>query len=50
MINDIDPKYSFLRQIRKDPKKVEIYDLETDKVFFILLYIRLLCPWIKIPE
>ena len=32
MINDIDPKYNFLRQIRKNPKKVEINDLETDKV------------------
>ena len=32
IIKDIDPKYSFLRQIRKIPKKVEIYDLETDKV------------------
>ena len=32
MINDIDPKYSFLRQRRKNPKKVEIHDLETDKV------------------
>ena len=29
---DIDPKYNFLRQIRKNPKKVEIHDLETDKV------------------
>ena len=32
MINDVDPKYNFLRQIRKNPKKVEIHDLETDKV------------------
>ena len=29
---DIDPKYYFLKQIRSNPKKVEIYDLETDKV------------------
>ena len=29
---DIDPKYIFLRQIRKTPKKVEIHDFETDKV------------------
>ena len=35
LIKDIDPKYNFLRQIRKNPKKVEIHDLETDKV---LLY------------
>ena len=27
MIKDIDPKYNFLRQIRKNPKKVEIHDL-----------------------
>ena len=32
MIKDIDPKYYFLKQIRSDPKKVEIHDLETDKV------------------
>ena len=30
--NDIDPKYNFLRQIHSNPKKVEIHDLETDKV------------------
>ena len=29
---DIDPKYYFLKQIRNNPKKVEIHDLETDKV------------------
>ena len=29
---DIDPKYIFLRQIRKNQKKVEIHDLEKDKV------------------
>ena len=29
---DIDPKYNFLRQIESNPKKVEIHDLETDKV------------------
>ena len=29
---DIDPKYNFLRQIRRNPKKVEIHDLETDMV------------------
>ena len=32
MIKDIYPKYNFLRQIRTCPKKVEIHDLETDKV------------------
>ena len=32
IIKVIDPKYSFLRQIRKNPNKVEINDLETDKV------------------
>ena len=29
---DIDPKYNYLRQIRSNPKKVEIHDLEADKV------------------
>ena len=29
---DIDRKCNFLRQIRSNPKKVEILDLETDKV------------------
>ena len=29
---DIDPKYNFLRQICSNPKKVEIHDLEADKV------------------
>ena len=32
MIKDIDPKYYFLKQIRSNPQKVEIHDLETDKV------------------
>ena len=29
---DIDPKYNFLWQIRSNAKKVEIHDLEADKV------------------
>ena len=29
---DVDPKYNFLRQIHSSPKKVEIRELETDKV------------------
>ena len=29
---DINPKYNFLRQIRRNPKKVDIHDLETDEV------------------
>ena len=29
---DIGPKYYFLKQILSNPKKVEIHDLETDKV------------------
>ena len=29
---DIDPKYYFLKPIRSNSKKVEIHDLETDKV------------------
>ena len=32
MIMDVDSKYYFLKQIRSNPKKVEIRDLETDKV------------------
>ena len=46
IIKDIDPKCSFLRQISKNPKKVEIHDLETDRVVLNLL----LWHWIKIPE
>ena len=45
---DIDPKYYFLKQICSNPKKVEIHDLETDKIVLYLSYTRLL--WIKIPE
>ena len=33
---DLDPKYNFLRQIRSNPKKFEIHDMEADKV--------VLCP------
>ena len=29
---DIDPKYNLLRHLRSNPKKVEIHDLEADKV------------------
>ena len=29
---DIDPKFIFLRQIRSNPRKVQIHDLETDEV------------------
>ena len=29
---DIDPKYFFLRQIRSNPRKVQIHDLEADEV------------------
>ena len=29
---NIDPKFNILRQIRSNPKKVEIHDLERDKV------------------
>ena len=31
-MKDIDPKYSYVMQIRGNSKKVEIHDLETDKV------------------
>ena len=34
LIKDIDPKYNFLRQILSNPMKVQIHDLETDKVVF----------------
>ena len=48
---DIDPKYYFLKQIRSNPKKVEIHDLEKQiRLFFIPRYTRLFWPWIKIPE
>ena len=30
---DINPKHNFLRQIRSNPKNVELHDLQTDKVF-----------------
>ena len=39
-IKDIDPKYSFLRQIRNNPKKVEIRDLEADKGCSLSFYIQ----------
>ena len=40
---DIDPKYYLLRQIRRNPKKVEIHDLETDKVvLYPFIYIAAL--------
>ena len=29
---DIDPKYNCLRQIRKNPKRVEIHDMQPDKI------------------
>ena len=32
-MKDIDPKYNFLKQIRSNPKRAEIHDFETDKVF-----------------
>ena len=31
-MKDIVPKYNFLRQMRKNQKKVEVHDLKTDKV------------------
>ena len=36
MIKDIDPKYYFQKQIRSNPKKVDIHDMETDKVVLYL--------------
>ena len=41
---EINPKCNFLRQIHSNPKKVEI------RLFFILLYTKLLWLWNKIPE
>ena len=37
---DINPKYNFLRQIRNNPKKVEIHDLKTGKVVFLSFFIQ----------
>ena len=36
MIKNIDPKYYFLKQIRSNSKKVDIHDMETDKVVLYL--------------
>ena len=33
---DIDDKYKFLRQMRSNPMKVEINDMETDKISFFI--------------
>ena len=35
---DIDPKYNFLRQIRSNPKKVEIHDLEAGVILYHSVY------------
>ena len=35
---DIDPKYNFLRQKRSNPKKVEMHDLDADKVLYPSIY------------
>ena len=37
-----NPKYNFLKHIRNSPKKVEIQDMETGEILYILLCIRLL--------
>ena len=47
---DIDPKYIFLRQIHKNPKKVEIMIWKQMRLLYSLLYTRLLWSWVKIPE
>ena len=49
-MKDIDPKYNFLWQICKNPKKVEMHDLEQIRLFFILLCTRLPWHWIQIPN
>ena len=50
IIKDIDYKYNFLRQIRKNQKKVEIHDLKADKVLLYPSLYKTAWPWIKIPE
>ena len=39
---EINPKYHFLKYRRDSPKKVEIRDMETGELLYILLCIRLL--------
>ena len=34
---EINPKYNFLKDIRNSPKKVEIQDMETCEIMYILL-------------
>ena len=49
VIKDIYLKYNFLKQMHSNPKKVEIHDKKKQiRLFFILLYTRLLWPWNKI--
>ena len=50
IIKDIDPKYYFLKQIRSNSKKIEIHDLQTDKVVLYPSIYKVAFPWIKIPE
>ena len=39
---EINPKYNFLKHIRNSPKKVEIRDMETSELLYILPCVRLL--------
>ena len=39
---EINPKYNFLKHICNSPKKVEFRDMETMKLLYILLCIRLI--------
>ena len=47
---NIDPKYNFLRQIRTIQRRLRYMIWKQIRLLFILLYTRLLWPWIKIPE
>ena len=40
---NIDPKYNFVRQIRSNPKKAEIHDLEADKVVLYSSIYKAVC-------
>ena len=47
---DIALKYNFLRQIRTNQRRLRYIIWEQIRLFFILLYTKLLRPCIKIPK
>ena len=49
MIKDLDPKYNFLRQIRKHSKTVQIHGLETDKFDFYPSLYKAALAWDQNP-